>query len=660
MKRFIKCFILLCILTASIWGVSQTFNYVKKDFSQQIKDEAKEEDKYIPEEFVKVETSNEDKNSKEEKKTTNNKKLTKKHLIIFGVLSLVISLDLTYLLMSGFCKYKAIKGFLRFLLYIIFNMALTSGLIYSINYIWNKFYVKDNIATKVKYSTSGDLHINVANWSYDEINNIYYQFGIIYAEDAVVEEYQSMGIYVPGDYMSCKKIDTNYKCKLDEEKIVNSYNSRTAPIVMPINSTDYSNVKSPTKYSYNKISNFMKQGFIYVEAGARGKDNADTYTGGAPWTVVDYKAAIRYLRFNDTDIAGDKDKIFVFGNQSGGAIAAILGTSGDSPLYENYLKDIGALMKDDENHVISDAIDGVMAWNPITNLDTANSAYEWNMGQYATDGTRKDGTFTRLLSYDLASSYGQYINDIVLKDDIGTALTLSPSNNGVFIQGTYYDYIKSVIEESLTNYLTDTYESSKEMKKYLSKYSWVTFDDVEKNVTITSIEDFVKNIRPATKEVGAFDNFDKNQTENYLFGNGKYNNLHFDKTMSDLLNNNDYKSTSGYDPSYAKEYKSDIAKKDAFKNNSLVRQNMYNPMYYINDYYDGFRTSEVAKNWRIRSGITSSEDALVSEINLSLALDRYSNLNVDYDVVWNKGNEKAERTGDPIENFINFIKENTY
>jgi hypothetical protein len=40
-------------------------------------------------------------------------------------------------------------------------------------------------------------------------------------------------------------------------------------------------------------------------------------------------------------------------------------------------------MTDDNGNTISDSVTGTMAWCPITSLDYANEAYEWNMGQYA-------------------------------------------------------------------------------------------------------------------------------------------------------------------------------------------------------------------------------------------------------------------------------------
>ncbi len=195
------------------------------------------------------------------------------------------------------------------------------------------------------------------------------------------------------------------------------------------------------------------------------------------------------------------------------------------------------------------------------------------------------------------------------------------------------------------------------MKSYVSKYSWVTFDESTKSATITSIENFVKECKNATKDVGAFDDLNKKQAENYVFGNNKNDALHFDTIISNLLNKNDYSSYSDYNSSYANDYKSDLSNKDDLGNKSIVRQNMYNPMYYLTDYYDGYKTSKIATNWRIRSGITQGDTALVTEMNLALALESYGNTNVDFETVWNQGHTQAERTGDSTTNFITWVNE---
>ena len=97
-----------------------------------------------------------------------------------------------------------------------------------------------------------------------------------------------------------------------------------------------------------------------------------------------------------------------------------------------------------------------MCWCPITALDEADEAYEWMMGQFATSGTRADGTWTKVFSGDLAESFATWINEVGLVDAQGNVLGLNEGGEGTYSSGSYYDQVVSVIEGSLNNFLTDT------------------------------------------------------------------------------------------------------------------------------------------------------------------------------------------------------------
>ena len=317
-----------------------------------------------------------------------------------------------------------------------------------------------------------DLKIDNSKWQYDEDNDVYYQIGISYVTDAEDEDTEQLAVYVPGAYMDAKDNgDGTYTCTINKDEKINGYTAETAPIVMPVNTPGYSAQEAATEYNYDNISDYIESGYIYVHVGARGRammqgmseeQNSDTETAssstetGAPWGVTDFKAAIRYIRYNSEDIAGDTDKIFVFGHSGGGAQSSVLGSSGDSSLYYNYLQKIGAAMKDDDGNYISDAVAGVMAWCPITTVSDGNEAYEWMMGQYSSDGTRSDDTWTSALSDDMAEAYAEYINSLELTDEDGNKLTLSESEGGIYASGSYYEYLKETIEESLNNFIKDT------------------------------------------------------------------------------------------------------------------------------------------------------------------------------------------------------------
>lgn len=566
-------------------------------------------------------------------------------------------------------------------------------------------------------------------WSYDAENDVYWQIGISYAAEPETTDYETMAIYVPGAYMTATANgDGTYTCTINEAATLNGYTANTAPIVFPVNTAGYSAQKAATEYSYNGLSSYMDAGFIYVYAGMRGRSNGydDSgnliYSGGAPWGVTDLKAAVRYLRFNETSLPGSTDSIFVFGHSGGGAQSSVMGASGDSSLYYDYLKSIGAAMYDADGNYISDAINGVMAWCPITSLDYADEAYEWNMGQYATTGTRADDTWTSALSDDLAGAFASYLNELGLQDENGTVLTLAQSTDGIYTSGSYYDYLLSEIEGSLNNFLSDTafpytkssggtmgdggfagggapggdmpeggmpeggmpegdmpegdmpggsgqggttesttYETAKDYVDSLnSDEEWVTYDAATNTATITSIEAFVQHLKKASKNVGAFDDLELSQAENLVFGNDESDALHFDTVMAELLQTNQekYAAFTDWDASLVTAYANDLTSTDKLGNISQVRQNMYNPMYYVSDYYEGYDSSNVAPYWRIRTGIEQGDTALTVETNLALALDSVSDVeDVDFETVWGQGHTTAERTGSSTENFINWVNE---
>ena len=525
------------------------------------------------------------------------------------------------------------------------------------------------------------LTFDNTNWSYDSSNGVYYQIGVVYCTNPATTAYNSLAIYVPKNYLSCSSSSSGkYTCTVNSNGKVGSYTATTAPIVMPINTGGYSAQKATTSYSYKGLSDYLSKGLIYLYAGCRGRHEGESYNSGAPWGVTDLKAAIRYIRYNRDLLPGDKDSIFSFGHSGGGAQSCLLGVTGDSSLYTPYLNQIGAATTDSKGNTISDAIKGSQCWCPITNLDTADMAYEWNMGQYFSNGTRTSGKFTKQLSNDLSDKYVSYINELGLKDENGNRLTLSTSTSG-----TYYDYLKSVIETSLNNFLKDTtfpytpnssgqkdggfggrrrrlttYDSVSDYISSLnSDEKWITYDSSSNTATISSVGSFVKHCKYSSKDVGAFDSFSKTQPENKLFGiKSTYSETHFDKYMSDLLTSNadTYSSLSDWNSIYPSIYASDLQEIDSLGNSVLYRANMYNPLYYLLEFYDGYNKSTVASYFRINTGIAQGDTSNVVEMNLALALKNYGK-KVNFTTVWDQKHILAERDGSSYStsNFISWV-----
>lgn len=592
-------------------------------------------------------------------------------------------------------------------------------------------YVQDNEA----------LTFDTAKWNYDAANNVYWRIGIQYSSSPEAPEIETMGIYVPGEYMNAtKNSDGTYTCTVNEAGTRNGYTAATAPIILPVDTPGYMQQAAPSSYDYNSVKSYLDAGFVYVVGGMRGRGNIQgtsdeqSYSGGAPWGITDLKAAVRYYRFNEDLLPGDTNSIFSYGMSGGGAQSALIGATGDSTLYYPYLEKIGAAMTTADGEKISDAITGSMDWCPITSLDYADEAYEWNMGQYFSTDTRASSSFTSALSDDMAEAFAQYINELGLTSEDGTKLTLAESEKGIYNSGTYYDYILSEIETSLNHFLSDTTfpytytpmqiqvgntansggqpgldlsktgqkgaqgqagpqgqtggpdgggpgqgdgpgqggfgQSSGEAVTYntvqdyidsLNKDgAWVTYDAATNTAKITSIEDFVTRYKNAMKPVGAFDSVDLGRGENNLFGNGQNTSNHFDTIEAALLakNKDAYAAFTDWKADYTTDFATDLAETDSLGTTTEVRSNMYNPMYYLSSYYEGYGTSTVAKYWRIRTGINQTDTALTVEENLKLALESNKNVDsVDFATVWGQPHTTAERTGTSTDNFIAWVNE---
>ena len=102
------------------------------------------------------------------------------------------------------------------------------------------------------------------------------------------------------------------------------------------------------------------------------------------------------------------------------------------------------------------------------------------------------------------------------------------------------------------------------------------------------------------------------------------------------------------------DYKNALSIKDHLEKTIEERVNMYNPMYYLNSYYAGYKSADVADYFRINTGITQGDTENVVVMNLYLALLNYGK-NAEFTMVWNKGHVEAERTGSAEDNFISWI-----
>ena len=185
----------------------------------------------------------------------------------------------------------------------------------------------------------------------------------------------------------------------------------------------------------------LAEGYCVCIPGARGsnstvevkvskKKTETVYTGRAPAGLLDLKAAVRYLRYNDALMPGSAELIITDGTSAGGAMSSLQGATGNHPIYDAYLEAMGAAPAGDD-------IFAAVCYCPITDLDHADAAYEW-LYQCTNTGVRGLSEEQQAVSAELAALYPAYLNSLELKMADGTPIT----------DENYLDYVKSFIMKS--------------------------------------------------------------------------------------------------------------------------------------------------------------------------------------------------------------------
>jgi hypothetical protein len=447
-------------------------------------------------------------------------------------------------------------------------------------------------AADVDLGEFSSLAIDMKSWSYDEDHDIYWQVGIPYCRDPVSEMYETLAIYVPGRYFEAKEHGRFYSCTVKRGVEVGRFASTGAPLVIPINSVEFASQDAPTAYSYeDDLGTYLSLGMIVVYPGLRGRSSSydsatDTYMpGGAPLGLVDLKAVVRYLRYNDADMPGSANRIVTIGHGSGGTLSVLAGATGDSALFDPYLEEIGAATHDAEGKTLSDAVWASVSWCPVIPTSDGDAAYEWAVGQYDDSVKRRSDSFGRQLSRDLAARWAEHVGEMELTDANGNALTLEETEGAddesaadslpVCCAGSYYNSVVGKLEHAFADFATRcsfpftedlssqpsgrfpgagdasygddaeslstssatgtaegdetaeeetgvTFETLEDYIDHLNvDEQWLAYDVGTGNATISSLGAFARACRPAQKELGAFDALDRSAASNQLFGVGE-------------------------------------------------------------------------------------------------------------------------------------------
>ena len=501
---------------------------------------------------------------------------------------------------------------------------------------------------------SMDLADYKDKWVYNEEYDCYSLEYVVYCENPADPVKECMNIYVPAAYM-------NADGTMNETGQINGYTAQTAPIIYKNGIGGYAEADASRISDKNK--EYLEQGYVFVSPASRGKETQaedGSYIGKSPAGLVDLKAGVRFLKANDAVMAGDANKIISIGTSAGGAMSALLGTTGNSEDYRVYLEEIGAVMDS------TDDVYAAQVYCPITDLDHADLAYEWmyaDIQDFSNDMTGETGTstdFEQALSKEMASAYAAYINGLGLKDpETGEPLTLSDDGKS----GSFYDYMVGQTEDAATTYLTRLEDGSLGVTYSLDDYlkgnyttsgkgpkgrgtevagtdltSYLKWDG--EAAKITDYDMYLATSNPRMKMVMAFDNLEMtdNSAENMEFGDETNRYKHFDPYIADILETLKEQFPDEY-KTYMEAYSNVSGDKEVAESRALL-----NPMNYIGT----DKQADTADHIRIRVGTEDGNTSLSVSAILALALEDKTDADVDYALVWAQPHGDADYEGELI------------
>ncbi len=240
--------------------------------------------------------------------------------------------------------------------------------------------------------------------------------------------YQSMIVSVPEDKANDQKTALYF--------LVNNGGWWASPVTTTISE----GAKFVSTSDTDNIGAALKAGYVVVNVGTRSRGGARAedgrWMGKAPAPVVDAKAAIRYLRLNDSTMPGSAERIIVTGTSGGGGLTSAVSASGNSSDYLPLLAEVGAAgvvgSGSTATSTLKDDVFAAVAYCPINNLGNADAGYEWEYNAVRTDantgalgGVAYSAGPQPAASLAIAGAFPAYVNSLGLKLDNGTSLTTS-------------------------------------------------------------------------------------------------------------------------------------------------------------------------------------------------------------------------------------------
>ncbi|EPF6186123.1 hypothetical protein NYY74_02515 [Acinetobacter baumannii] len=380
--------------------------------------------------------------------------------------------------------------------------------------------------------------------------------------------------------------------------------------------------------STNDTDNYgaaLKAGYIVVDVGTRGRGIRSydgTWAGKAPAVIVDAKAAIRYLRLNDTLLPGSAEKIIITGTSGGGGLISTVAASGNSPDYLSYLAEIGAAgvrgSGTSLTSTVKDNVFAVVAYCPINNLANADLGYEW---QY--NASRNDSNTGNLngVSYsagpqltaskEIAEKFPMYLQTLNLKLPNGQQLTAENMPDQIKEQ------IKSEIERQLAKGTpVPNFGENFVSSKATLVNDWLKHDGSK--VTEIDYQKFLNYVaaNQTLKTVVAFDAVGVNGNtaisgETNLFGDSQneYNNF----TQWSWDHNSKTADGSGQDDT-GLSWENYLNSNSSTANLLKDQLKMVNPIAYLNT------TTDTAPYWYIRHGMLDRDTSFAMQMILYYAV----------------------------------------
>jgi hypothetical protein len=429
----------------------------------------------------------------------------------------------------------------------------------------------------------------------------------------------------------------------------------------------------------------LARGFVYINMASRSRGAtapAGTYTDGiyqgkAPAAIVDAKAAVRYLRLNDSLMPGSASRIVVNGTSGGGAQSTQLGATGDHADYLPYLKAAGAAGVDaNGKSSLSDSVYAVVAYCPIQDMGSADLAYEWmfnvlgTRAQVSADqkaGLIVDASGAELIraanpnpaaSQDLMNKFMVYQTSLALKREDGSALTTdnmlaalqseltqaaaayvksgkpvvafndfgSAAANGVAGgTGTLYyknDFIDVDAAGTVKNFNMSNY--LKFVAKQARLKAMPSFDQAGQTAILTT------TATGDTTKAGAPVNGNYHGGESNLFGTAAQVYSNFTEYGWNNNNGGDAVNAAQADVGLLKTGLTWAANPQ--REFLLGQYRMINALPYIG------KTDGITRHWRIRNGARDRDTSFTVAYNMSRALKADANVKtVDFALHWDQG-----------------------